>query len=95
MLLAILPSTGQDQSSLISILIIGAVLVAAGIAAMVAVRASRKKNDSASTFKPAAGDSGATAVKKPAAEKPAAKTPAPKKPAAKKPAPKKPASDKK
>jgi flagellar basal body-associated protein FliL len=75
--LANLPATGQSQTTLISILIIGAVLVVAGIAAMVAVRVSRKKNSSASTFKPTAEDTVA---------KPAAKKAAPKKPAAKKPA---------
>ena len=68
MLAAILPNTGQSQTTLLSIFIIGGVLVIAGIAAMVAVRASRKKNADASTFKPEA-----TATEKPVAKKPAAK----------------------
>jgi LPXTG-motif cell wall-anchored protein len=87
-LAAILPNTGQSESTLLSIFIIGGVLVIAGVAAMVAVRVSRKKNADAATFKPEA------AAKKPAAKKPAAKKPAAEKPAAKKPAAEKPAAKK-
>lgn len=86
---AILPNTGQSQATLLSIFIIGGVLVIAGIAAMVAVRASRKKNADATTFKPEAAASTEPAATKPVAKKPAAKKPAATKPAAKKPAAKK------
>lgn len=85
MLAAILPNTGQSESTLLSIFIIGGVLVIAGVAAMVAVRVSRKKNADAATFKPVA------AAEKPAVEKAAVKKPAAKKPATKKAA--KPAAD--
>jgi LPXTG-motif cell wall-anchored protein len=87
-LAAILPNTGQSESTLLLIFIIGGVLVIAGVAAMVAMRVSRKKNADAATFKPEA------AAEKPAAEKPAAEKPAAKKPAAEKPAAKKPAAKK-
>ena len=88
MLAAILPNTGQSESTLLSILIIGGVLVIAGVAAMVAMRVSRKKNADAATFKPEAAAE-KSAAKKPAAEKPAGNKAAAKKPAAKKPAAKK------
>jgi LPXTG-motif cell wall-anchored protein len=87
-LAAILPNTGQSESTLLLIFIIGGVLVIAGVAAMVAVRVSRKKNADAATFKPEA------AAEKPAGKKSAAEKPAGKKPAAKKPAAKKPAAKK-
>jgi LPXTG-motif cell wall-anchored protein len=87
-LAAILPNTGQSESTLLSILIIGGVLVIAGVAAMVAMRVSRKKNADAATFKPEAAAE-KSAAKKPAAEKPAGNKAAAKKPAAKKPAAKK------
>lgn len=79
MLAAILPNTGQSQAALLSYLIIGAVLVAAGIAAMVAVRISKKRNSGAKTFKPEAAAETKPAAKKPVAKKPAAKTPTTKK----------------
>jgi len=52
-LTAVLSNTGQDQATLTIILVVGAVLVALGVAASVAVRISRKKNSSATVYKPA------------------------------------------
>lgn len=54
MLTAVLSNTGQSQSTLTIILVVGAVLVVLGIGASVAVRISRKKNGSAAVYKPAA-----------------------------------------
>jgi len=52
-LTAVLSNTGQNQATLTIILIVGAVLIVLGVAASVAVRISRKKNASASVYKPA------------------------------------------
>ncbi len=53
---ALLANTGQNQATLTAVLIVGAVLIVLGVAAMVAVRVSRKKNASAATFTPASTD---------------------------------------
>ena len=50
---ALLPLTGQNQATLIVVLIVGSVLVILGVLAMVAVRVSRKKNAAPAVYKPA------------------------------------------
>ena len=52
MFLSLLPDTGQNQGTLVVILIVGSVLVVLGVAAMIAVRVSRKKNANAKVFTP-------------------------------------------
>ena len=54
MLAVFLPDTGQSPEALLTYLIVGVALVSAGVAAMMAVRISQKKNAGAKTFTPEA-----------------------------------------
>lgn len=80
MFIGALPNTGQDQSNFGVILIIGAVLVALGLVAMIGVRVSRKKNANAQTFQSSKPAQDATTPAAESAAKPAAQSAA--KPAA-------------